>query len=105
MALLFSVLTPYGVPMTLRQIERKYIELQEAIRNNDGVQCASVPEVFFPEDEHDPEIRRSMVKVAKEVCNDCPVRLRCFDYALSAGMTGIWGGTTYEERVKLRASS
>ena len=105
MALLFSVLTPYGVPMTLRQIERKYIELQEAIRNNDGVQCASVPEVFFPEDEHDLEVRKSMVKVAKEVCNDCPVRLRCFDYALSAGMHGIWGGTTYEERVKLRASS
>jgi hypothetical protein len=91
----------YGYPMTLRQIERKYIELQEAIRNNDGVQCASVPEVFFPEDEPDPEIRKSMVKVAKEVCNDCPVRLRCFDYALSAGMTGIWGGTTHEERVKL----
>jgi WhiB family redox-sensing transcriptional regulator len=91
--------------MTLRQIERKYIELQEAIRNNDGVQCTSVPEVFFPEDEHDLEVRKSMIKVAKEVCNDCPVRLRCFDYALSAGMTGIWGGTTYEERVKLRASS
>jgi WhiB family redox-sensing transcriptional regulator len=91
--------------MTLRQIERKYIELQEAIRNNDGVQCASVPEVFFPEDEHDPEMRKSMIKVAKEVCDDCPVRLRCFDYALSAGMQGIWGGTTYEERVKLRALS
>jgi hypothetical protein len=104
-ALLFVMVSPYGVPMTLRQIERKYIELQEAIRNNDGVQCASVPEVFFPEDEHDLEVRKSMVKVAKEVCNDCPVRLRCFDYALSAGMTGIWGGTTYEERVKLRASS
>jgi WhiB family redox-sensing transcriptional regulator len=101
-ALLFSVFTPYGVPMTLRQIERKYIELQEAIRNNDGVQCASVPEVFFPEDEHDLEIRKSMVKVAKEVCADCPVRLMCFDYALSAGMHGIWGGTTYEERQKLR---
>jgi hypothetical protein len=101
-ALLFSVFTPYGVPMTLRQIERKYIELQEAIRNNDGVQCASVPEVFFPEDEHDLEVRKSMIKVAKEVCNDCPVRLRCFDYALSAGMHGIWGGTTYEERQKLR---
>ena len=95
----------YGYPMTLRQIERKYIELQEAIRNNDGVQCASVPEVFFPEDEHDLEVRKSMVKVAKEVCNDCPVRLRCFDYALSAGMHGIWGGTTHEERVKLRTSS
>jgi WhiB family redox-sensing transcriptional regulator len=91
--------------MTLRQIERKYIELQEAIRNNDGVQCAELPDVFFPEDEHDPESRKAMIEVAKQVCADCPVRLRCFDYALSAGMQGIWGGTTYEERVKLRASS
>jgi hypothetical protein len=91
--------------MTLRQIERKYIELQEAIRNNDGVQCASVPEVFFPEDETNLDVRRSMVKVAKEVCNDCPVKAMCLDYAVSAGMHGIWGGTTHEERQKLRASS
>jgi hypothetical protein len=89
--------------MTLRQIERKYIELQEAIRNNDGVDCSQVPEVFFPEDEHDPATRKSMVQVAKEVCADCPVKLKCFDYALSAGMQGIWGGTTAEERQKLRA--
>jgi len=87
--------------MTLRQIERKYIELQEAIRNNDGVDCSQVPEVFFPEDEHDGMTRKSMVQVAKEVCADCPVRLRCLDYALSAGMQGIWGGTTYSERLSL----
>ena len=89
--------------MTLRQIERKYIELQEAIRNNDGVQCAELPAVFFPNDEPDPESRQVMVDVAKQICADCPVRLRCFDYALSAGMQGIWGGTTYEERQKLRS--
>jgi hypothetical protein len=92
----------YGLGMTLRQIERKYIELQEAIRNNDGVQCGELPEVFFPEDEHDAESKKTMIAVAKQICNDCPVRLRCFDYALSAGMQGIWGGTTYEERLKLR---
>ena len=88
--------------MTLRQIERKYIELQEAIRTNDGVQCAELPSVFFPNDEPDPESRKVMVDVAKQICNDCAVRLRCFDYALSAGMQGIWGGTTYEERQKLK---
>ena len=97
------MVSPYGVPMTLRQTERKYIELQEAIRNNDGVDCSQVPEVFFPEDEHDPVVRKSMVQVAKEVCADCPVRLRCFDYALTANMQGIWGGTTAEERQKLRS--
>lgn len=61
-----------------------------------------MPDVFFPEDNPDLTERRMMVQVAKEICADCPVRLRCFDYALSAGMQGIWGGTTAEERAKLR---
>jgi hypothetical protein len=101
-ALLLSVGLVYGVRMTSRQIERKYIELQEAIRENDGVECAQLPEAFFPEDQQDYQQRKAMIKVAKEVCADCPVRLRCFDYALSAGMVGIWGGTTAEERSRLR---
>jgi hypothetical protein len=86
-----------------RQLERKYIELQHAISENGGVECSQLPHVFFPEDEPDVYLRKKLIKVAKEVCNDCPVRLRCFDYALSAGMVGIWGGTTAEERAKLRS--
>ena len=88
-----------------RQLERKYIELQHAITENGGVECAQLPHVFFPEDEPDTYLRRKLVAVAKEVCNDCPVRLRCFDYALSAHMQGIWGGTTAEERQALRENS
>jgi hypothetical protein len=88
--------------MTSRQIERKYIELQHAITQNDGVECSQLPDVFFPEDSPDFAERKMMVRVAKEICADCPVRLRCFDYALSAGMVGIWGGTTSEERATLR---
>jgi hypothetical protein len=90
--------------MTSRQLERKYIELQHAITENGGVQCSQLPECFFPEDEPDLYLRKKLVAVAKEVCNDCPVRLRCFDYALSAHMVGIWGGTTAEERQKLRSN-
>ena len=86
-----------------RQLERKYIELQHAITENGGVQCSQLPECFFPEDEPDLYLRKKLIVVAKEVCNDCPVRLRCFDYALSAGMVGIWGGATAEERSKLRS--
>jgi hypothetical protein len=88
-----------------RQLERKYIELQHAITENGGVECSQLPHVFFPEDETEPYLRRKLIAVAKEVCNDCPVRLRCFDYAYSAGMVGIWGGTTAEERTKLRNDS
>jgi WhiB family redox-sensing transcriptional regulator len=88
--------------MTSRQLERKYIELQHAISENGGVECAQLPNCFFPDDEPDPYLRKKLLKVAREVCNDCPVRLRCFDYALSAGMVGVWGGTTTEERKRLR---
>jgi WhiB family transcriptional regulator, redox-sensing transcriptional regulator len=87
-----------------RQLERKYIELQHAISENGGVECSQLPAVFFPDDEPDVYLRKKMIKVAKDVCNDCPVRLRCFDYALSAHMVGIWGGTTSEERSRLRNS-
>jgi hypothetical protein len=90
--------------MTSRQLERKYIELQHAISENGGVECSQLPEVFFPEDEPDKYLRKKLIAVAKEVCNDCPVRLRCFDYALSAHMVGVWGGTTTEEREQLRGS-
>jgi WhiB family redox-sensing transcriptional regulator len=88
--------------MTTRQLERKYIELQHAITENGGVECAQLPNCFFPDDEPDPYQRKKLIQVAKQVCNDCPVRLRCFDYALSAGMVGIWGGTTTDERKALR---
>jgi WhiB family redox-sensing transcriptional regulator len=83
--------------LTHRQIERKYIELQEAIRENGGVECAQVPDIFFPDDQ-DPESRRYMIEVAKTICEDCPLRIQCLDYAVSAGMQGIWGGTTDSER-------
>jgi len=91
--------------MTFRHLERKYIELQEAVRNvPGGVGCANDPTLFFPEDllgsYHD---RKDVITQAKAICAECPVKLRCFDYALSAGMVGIWGGTTAEERSKLRS--
>jgi hypothetical protein len=84
--------------MTLRQTERKYIELQEAIRENDGVECAQLPDVFFPEGDSGSAEFRATVKIAKAVCADCPVRRLCEDYARAANMQGIWGGTTYWER-------
>ena len=90
--------------MTSRQLERKYIELQHAITENGGVQCSQLPECFFPEDEPDVYLRKKLIAVAKEVCNDCPVRVLCADYALAAHMVGIWGGTTTEERQRLRTS-
>jgi WhiB family redox-sensing transcriptional regulator len=47
-------------------------------------------------------------KIAIRVCEHCPVRVQCLDYALSGAdtwggiATGIWGGTTPQQRNQLR---
>jgi hypothetical protein len=83
-----------------RQLERKYIELQEAIREiPGGVGCAEDPYLFFPDDlVGSPHDRKMVANQAKAICAQCPVKIRCLDYAVSAGMHGIWGGTTDNER-------
>lgn len=39
---------------------------------------------------------------AKIVCSTCPVRLECLDYGIRTRARGIWGGTTDQERRKIR---
>jgi len=86
--------------LTHRQLERKYIELQEAIRDiPGGVGCADDPDLFFPEDLIGSTYDRKWVAdQAKAICSKCPVKIMCLDYAVSAGMHGVWGGTTDGER-------
>lgn len=35
------------------------------------------------------------------VCKSCPVRSECFYEAMSYGYDGIWGGSTYDQRLVL----
>jgi len=85
--------------LTHRQLERKYIELQEAIRDvPGGVGCANNPDLFFPEDFEPKYVRQQVAKRAKIICANCPIKIMCLDYAVSAGMQGVWGGTTDFER-------
>ena len=43
------------------------------------------------------------IERAKEVCGECPVNRACLDYALETNQdSGIWGGTSEEERRILR---
>ncbi len=59
------------------------------------------PELFFPEYTAGPKIER-----AKQICDGCPVRARCLDWALSHGASfGIWGGRTEGERRAMGASA
>jgi len=40
---------------------------------------------------------------AKQVCGECPVNVECLEYALETNQdSGIWGGTSEEERRNIR---
>ena len=59
--------------------------------------CAQTdPEAFFPE-------KGGSTREAKRICNRCPVRTDCLEYALSHDERfGIWGGLSERERRRLK---
>lgn len=61
--------------------------------------CAQVGgEAWFPE-------RGQPTRPAKRVCQACPVRSQCLEYALATHQHyGVWGGLSYGERLAVRAS-
>ena len=59
------------------------------------------PDVFFPVS--DAGASATQIRTARAICAGCPVRSRCIDYAIEhREIQGIWGGTTDDERKKLR---
>jgi WhiB family transcriptional regulator, redox-sensing transcriptional regulator len=66
--------------------------------------CAQAyPDAWYPD-----RNQRKLIKLAQQICARCPVQAACLQYALSgtdtwAGIsTGIWGGTTTQQRGWLR---
>jgi WhiB family redox-sensing transcriptional regulator len=61
------------------------------------------PDTWFP-----GKRQRESTQLAKRSCARCPVRAQCLEYAPSGAgtwggiATGIWGGTTPQERDHLR---
>jgi WhiB family redox-sensing transcriptional regulator len=41
-------------------------------------------------------------KFAKKICNRCPVRTQCLQFALDNHETGVWGGLNDMDRKRLR---
>lgn len=63
--------------------------------------CATAdPEAFFPD--RAGTISLSEIRMAKSICNSCPYKSECLEWALSNKETGIWGGLTEMERRRLR---
>ena len=64
----------------------------------DDAACAEVtPDIFFPEQGGAP------IAQVRAICESCPVRLVCLEYAVSEHIGwGVWGGLTASERRRLR---
>ena len=59
------------------------------------------PDLFFPVGTTGPAIEQ--IENAKAVCAECEARQPCLEFALTTNQdSGIWGGTSEEERRKLR---
>jgi WhiB family redox-sensing transcriptional regulator len=88
-----SALTILASSLTLANAD--YTWRREAIcRDTD-------PNLFFPVGTTGFALMQ--IDRARQVCDECPVRVECLDYALETNQdSGIWGGTTEDERRVLR---
>jgi WhiB family redox-sensing transcriptional regulator len=68
----------------------------------DSAACRDTnPDLFFPVGTTGPAIEQ--IENAKAVCRECPVQATCLEYALITNQdSGVWGGTSEEERRKIR---
>ncbi len=59
------------------------------------------PDLFFPVGTTGPAIEQ--IASAKAVCGECDAQSECLEFALATNQdSGVWGGTSEEERRKLR---
>tara|TARA_R110000822_G_scaffold92393_6_gene213112 strand:+ start:412 stop:672 length:261 start_codon:yes stop_codon:yes gene_type:complete len=82
-----------------RQIKNLHEEFQIKLDQHEQIPCREMPELFFPEDFSDKSIRDETIRLAKRLCDSCPVKIDCLSYAIQAEeVWGVWGGTTPAER-------
>lgn len=61
----------------------------------------TAPDLFFPVGTTGLAIEQ--IDAAKAVCNECPAKNPCLEFALETNQdSGIWGGTSEDERRRLR---
>jgi len=82
-----------------RHFDSDYENFLWEIHKVGGVPCETNPKYFFPEDFPDADTRRVAVKIAKSLCAECPIKQKCFTYAIESNQRyGIWAGTLPSER-------
>ena len=61
------------------------------------------PDLFFPVGTTGPAIEQ--IDAAKTVCRQCDAMNQCLEFALETNQeSGVWGGTSEEERRRMRKS-
>jgi WhiB family redox-sensing transcriptional regulator len=70
----------------------------------DNAACRDTdPDLFFPIGTTGPAV--DQIDSAKAVCDRCDAQAACLEFALATNQeSGIWGGTSEEERRRLRKS-
>lgn len=92
------------VTKTTKTVASKLASLENEERWQDFAACKGMdPVIFFgPEHAETVKEKRDREDEAKAVCNSCPVKEECLEYALDAREAyGIWGGLTELERKAL----
>jgi hypothetical protein len=78
-----------------------YVEMVKEMSEMGGAPCENAPDMFFI-DEQDP-LGREKMRISRALCADCPIKMKCLQYALEANEAhGIWGGLTRNERNVLK---
>jgi WhiB family transcriptional regulator, redox-sensing transcriptional regulator len=78
--------------------------LDDADWIDDGACLPADADLFFPVGILGPAL--AQIEEAKRICRACPVQKRCLAWALELGaVSGIWGGTTDDERRAIRSVS
>ena len=80
-------------------------QLELTIERDDWRDVASCrdtdPDLFFPVGTTGPAIEQ--IENAKAVCQQCDAQAPCLEFALATNQdSGVWGGTSEEERRQLR---
>ena len=83
--------------MAIENYSKREINLKELYTGE--ALCREVGDLpFFP----DNDDTMGLFYAAKRVCLSCVLKVKCQNYAIQNKVTGIWGGTSAEERRKFR---
>jgi WhiB family redox-sensing transcriptional regulator len=58
--------------------------------------CIGYPTRWWFPEHGDEKEQQDQLKTAKEICNNCPVRLQCYEFGSRTGSAGVWGGVTLD---------